>query len=143
MARLMALDLGEKRIGIALTDLEQRMAFPERVLVRRSAKADRQTLAQLVRELEVERVIVGLPLSMDGEHGPNAERARSFGEYLGRAVRVPVVFQDERLSTVEAEERLAAAGVAPAERKARIDAAAAAVILEDYLRRAQPAPADR
>ncbi len=131
---MMALDLGEKRIGVAVTDESQTMVFPERVLQRRSPRADRQALVALVQELGVAGVVVGLPLSMEGEHGPNAERAVSFGQYLERAVRVPVEFQDERLSTVEAEERLRAAGLSSAERKQRIDSAAAAVILEDYLR---------
>jgi len=130
----MGLDLGEKRIGVAVTDVQQTMAFPERVLERRSAKADRQALAALVGELEIDRVIIGLPLSMKGEFGPNAERARSFGQYLARALRVPVDYQDERLTTVEAEERLRASGLSPAERRQRIDAAAAAIILEDYMR---------
>jgi putative Holliday junction resolvase len=130
----MGLDLGEKRIGVAVTDVQQTMAFPERVLERRSAKADRQALAALVGELEIDRVIIGLPLSMEGEFGPNAERARSFGQYLARALRVPVDYQDERLTTVEAEERLRASGLSPAERRQRIDAAAAAIILEDYMR---------
>ncbi|HLQ32677.1 MAG TPA: Holliday junction resolvase RuvX [Chloroflexota bacterium] len=134
MGRLMGLDLGEKRIGVAVTDVQQTMAFPERVLERRSAKADRQALAALVGELEIDRVIIGLPLSMEGEFGPNAERARSFGQYLARALRVPVDYQDERLTTVEAEERLRASGLSPAERRQRIDAAAAAIILEDYMR---------
>jgi len=134
VGRLMGLDLGEKRIGVAVTDVQQTMAFPERVLERRSAKADRQALAALVGELEIDRVIIGLPLSMEGEFGPNAERARSFGQYLARALRVPVEYQDERLTTVEAEERLRASGLSPAERRQRIDAAAAAIILEDYMR---------
>jgi putative Holliday junction resolvase len=134
VGRLIGLDLGEKRIGVAVTDEQRTMAFPERVLVRRSAKADRQALAGIVRELHGEGVIIGLPLSMDGEHGPNAERAERFGEYLGRVLTVPVMFQDERLTTVEAEERLRDSGLSAAERKQRIDAAAAAIILEDYLR---------
>jgi putative holliday junction resolvase len=129
----MGLDLGEKRIGVAVTDVQQTMAFPERVLVRRSAKADRQSLAALVADLRVDRVVIGLPLSMAGDFGPNAERAKSFGQYLARAVRVPVDYQDERLSTVEAEERLRASGVSAAERRQRIDSAAAAIILEDYM----------
>lgn len=134
MARLMALDLGEKRIGVAVTDVEQTMAFPERVLTRHSAKADRQALASLVGELSVDRVVIGLPLSMEGAFGPNAQRAKSFGEYLGRVLAVPIEYQDERLTTVEAEGRLRASGVAAGKRKSRIDAAAAAVILEDYMR---------
>jgi putative Holliday junction resolvase len=130
----MALDLGEKRIGIAVSDVAETMAFPDRVLARRSAKADRQALAVLARELAVERVVIGLPLSMQGEFGPNAERARSFGEYLGRLLPVPVDYQDERLTTVEAEDRLRRSGAGAQHRKLRIDAAAAAVILEDYMR---------
>ncbi|MFI5269840.1 MAG: Holliday junction resolvase RuvX, partial [Chloroflexota bacterium] len=129
----MGLDLGEKRIGVAVTDVQQTMAFPERVLARRSAKADRQALAALVADLQVDGVVIGLPLSMEGDSGPNAERAKSFGQYLARAVRVPVDFQDERLTTVEAEERLRDSGLSAAERRQRIDAAAAAVILEDYM----------
>lgn len=134
MARLMALDLGEKRIGVAVTDVEQTMAFPERVLTRHSAKADRQALASLVGELSVDRVVIGLPLSMEGDFGPNAQRAKSFGEYLGHVLTVPIEYQDERLTTVEAEERLRVGGLSAGKRKTRIDAAAAAVILEDYMR---------
>jgi putative holliday junction resolvase len=130
----MGLDLGEKRIGVAVTDREQTMAFPERALIRRSAKADRQALAALVKELEIERLVIGLPLSMEGEFGPNAERASAFGKYLSRVLRVPIEYQDERLSTVEAEERLRESGATPTARKQRIDAAAAAIILEDYMR---------
>jgi putative Holliday junction resolvase len=138
MARLMGLDLGEKRIGVAVTDPDQTIAFPERVLARRSAKADRQALASLVRELAVDRVVIGLPLSMEGQLGPNAQRAKSFGEYLARVLTVPIEYQDERLTTVEAEERLRESGQPALQRKSRIDAAAAAVILEDYMR-AHPA----
>lgn len=131
----MAVDLGQRRIGVAVSDPGQTMAFPERVVACRSAKADRQALARLVEELQAERVVIGLPLSLEGENSPNAERARSFGQYLGRAIRVPIEFQDERLTTLEAEERLRAAGVPTAERRQRIDSAAAAIILEDYLRK--------
>jgi putative Holliday junction resolvase len=130
----MGLDLGQKRIGIAVTDEGQSMAFPECVLERRSAKADRQALARMAAEFAIEGVVIGLPLSMAGEAGENVEDARRFGEYLGRVVRVPVAFQDERLTTVEAEGRLRDSGLSAAERRRRVDAAAAAIILEDYLR---------
>ena len=126
--------MGQKRIGIAVTDQEETMAFPERVISRRGNKPDCQTLSRLVQELRIERVIVGLPLAMSGEAGPNAERAKRFGESLGRTLSVPVEFQDERMTTIEAAERLSAAGVPWQRQKQRIDAAAAAVILEDYLR---------
>ena len=135
--RLLGLDLGERRIGVAVTDVDETMAFPERVLERRTAKQDRKMILDLVRELAVDRVVMGLPLTMDGESGPNAERARSFGAFLARVLPVPIEYQDERLSTVEAEERLRLSGAGPNRRKARIDAAAAAVILEDYMRERQ------
>lgn len=130
----MGLDLGEKRIGVAVTDAEQRLVFPERVLTRRSAKVDRQALAAIARELSIDAVVIGLPLSMDGQHEGNADKARQFGEYLRRVLPLPIDYQDERLSTIEAEERLRASGLPPDKRRKRIDAAAAAVILEDYLR---------
>ena len=137
MGRLMGLDLGEKRIGVAVTDDEQHMAFPERVLTRRSAKADRQVLARLAGELGVEGVVIGLPISMDGVAGANCAGVKRFGEFLARVLPLPVEYQDERLSTVEADERLRAAGLSADERRTRIDSAAAAVILEDYLRARQ------
>ena len=133
MARLMGIDLGERRIGIAVTNADETMAFPERVLMRRSAKSDRQAIARLAAELEVEGIVIGLPLSMDGEFGENAERAQRFGEYLARVVSIPIEYQDERLTTVEAEERLLAAGANRRRVKDMIDAAAAAVILDDYM----------
>lgn len=130
VARIMGLDLGEKRIGVAVTNADETLAFPERVLTRRSAKADRQAIAKLALELEAERIVIGLPLAMDGAFGENAARAKRFGEYLGRVVTVPIDYQDERLTTVEAEERLRSAG---RQARASVDAAAAAIILDDYM----------
>jgi putative Holliday junction resolvase len=130
----MGIDLGQKRIGIAVTDPDETMAFPERVLTRRGNKADCDALTRLVQELRVERVVIGLPLAMGGEAGPNAERARRFGDSLSQALTVPVEFQDERMTTIEAAERLTAAGLSWQKQKGRIDAAAAAIILEDYMR---------
>ncbi|MBV9120999.1 MAG: Holliday junction resolvase RuvX [Chloroflexi bacterium] len=130
----MALDLGEKRIGIAVSNPEGTLAFPDRVLVRRTPKRDRATLASVARELQAERIVLGLPLTMDGEAGPNAERARRFGEFLTEVLDVPLEYQDERLTTIEAEERLRARGLSGPERRQHVDALAAAIILEDYIR---------
>ncbi|HUZ77203.1 MAG TPA: Holliday junction resolvase RuvX [Chloroflexota bacterium] len=132
--RLVGLDLGQKRIGVAVAESERGLAFPERVLRRTSARADRQAIVTLVTGLRAERVILGLPLTAAGERGENAERAEAFGRDLARALPVPLEMQDERFSTIEADERLAASGAGWRERKRRVDAAAAAVILEDYLR---------
>ncbi len=132
--RLLGLDLGEKRIGVAVAESDRGLAFPDRVLQRKSAKADRQAILALVRELAPQIVILGLPLTMDGDEGPNAERARDFGEYLRRALPVPLELWDERMTTVEAEQRLRESGLSAVQRRQRIDAAAAAIILEDYLR---------
>jgi putative Holliday junction resolvase len=132
--RLLCLDLGEKRIGVAVGDDQNGLAFPDRVLTRRSAKQDRQAIAQLTREHEAGTVVVGLPLALDGSDNPNAQRARSFAEYLSRVITVPVVLWDERLTTVEATERLAGAGMTGARQKGLVDAVSAAVILEDFMR---------
>jgi putative holliday junction resolvase len=92
-----------------------------------------KTIAALVREHEATLVVMGLPLSMSGEHGTQAQHAVSFSEALSGFVDVPVVFQDERLSTVEAERGLRAAGIKGPDRRHVIDRSAAAVILQAWL----------
>lgn len=100
--------------------------------------------AAIVAEQEADAVLVGLPLSLDGEVGPQAQRVQGFGRALGRTVNVPLVFWDESLSSVEADEMMIALGVSRARRRAQIDQRAAALILESYLahRRDTGAPRD-
>ena len=133
MARLLALDLGERRIGVAISDPTQTVARPLTFIVRASRQADFEAIARLVAENEVERVIVGLPLSLNGSEGPQARQTRRYAERLGQALTVPVEFCDERYSTLAAEEILR--GKRKRRRRARgeLDATAAAVFLQSFL----------
>lgn len=129
-SRLMALDVGEVRIGVAVSDPTGTLATPHTVIRRRSKAEDFAAVARLVAELEVERVVVGLPLTLSGEMGPQARRVTRYARALARALEVPVELYDERYSTVTADELLVQSG---RKRRVPIDAAAAAVILQDYL----------
>ena len=141
---ILALDVGEARIGVAVSDPSATLASPRGLIHRRS---NAQALAAVAREVAAvgaELVVVGLPISLDGVVREQAHRVQRFGERLRSQIAVPVVYQDERLSTVTAAEALRAAGVRPERIKERLDAAAAAVILRDYLDQhpadAAPAP---
>ena len=128
--RVIALDVGERRIGVAISDPTGMLATPHSVIRRRSKAEDFATVARLVAELEAERVVVGLPLSLDGEAGPQARRVTRYAHALAQTLDVPVELHDERYSTVTADALLAEGG---RRRRTPIDAAAAAVILQDYL----------
>lgn len=128
--RLIALDVGERRIGVAVSDPTGTLATPHSVIQRRSKAKDFATVARLVAELGAERVVVGLPLSLNGEVGPQARRVTRYARALAQTLDVPVELYDERYSTVTADELLAESG---RKRRVPIDAAAAAVILQDYL----------
>jgi putative Holliday junction resolvase len=128
--RVMALDVGERRVGVALSDPSGTLATPHSVIQRRSKAKDFATVARLVTELDVERMVVGLPLTLNGEMGPQARRVTRYAQALARMLDVPVEFHDERYSTVTADALLVESG---RKRRVPIDAAAAAVILQDYL----------
>ena len=143
--RLLGLDVGDVRIGVAVCDSLEIAAFPVGV-VRRvgSLKRDSAAVAALATEQEAEGIVVGLPLSLDGGVGPQAERTQGFARALANLLPIPIVLWDESLSSVEANEMLIAQGVSRAKRRERIDQTAAAIILESYLahRRATNAPRD-
>jgi putative Holliday junction resolvase len=132
--RALGLDLGTKRIGVAVSDRSGTIASPLTVLERgRSRRDDHARIAELVRTEEVECVVVGLPLSLSGAAGPAAQAARVEAEQLATVVGVPVETHDERLTTVTAERSLAAGGVRGPARRQRVDKVAAAVILQSWL----------
>lgn len=137
----MALDVGDVRIGVALSDETETLASTLTTLKAVGARKDAQAVAALVREHEAAGLVLGVPYRLDGSVGPQAEKVLAFAERLRRSLRVPVDTWDERLTSVEAGERLAAAGVRRRERKSRLDRVAAALILQEYLdaRRAQAA----
>lgn len=128
--RVMALDVGERRVGVAVSDPSGTLATPHTVIQRRSKAEDFAVVARLVAELGVELVVVGLPLTLDGEMGPQARRVTRYAQALAETLDVRVEFHDERYSTVTADELLMESG---RKRRIPIDAAAAAVILQDFL----------
>jgi len=129
--RVLGLDLGERRIGVALSDPSGWLASPLTVLRCQSQEADLTAIAQLVEQHGVERVIVGYPRSLDGTVGPQAQRVEKTVAQMRTTLQVPVILWDERLSTAQAERMIHEAGKRV--RRDRIDAAAAAVILQSYL----------
>ena len=130
--RILALDVGDKRIGIALSDETQMIATPHSVYTRVGWGPDVKHIQKLYEENEAVLVVCGLPKNMDGSVGFQAEKVKSFAEQLKKA-GLPVAFQDERLSTVSAHQALIEGGMRRDERKGTVDKVAAAVILQSYL----------
>lgn len=134
MPRAIGLDLGSRRIGVALCDSEGRVATPFRVLDRgRHHQDDHRRIREVYDEVEAELIVVGLPLSLDGSIGPAATRALSEVEELRSGLGVRVETQDERLSTVAAERALLAQQLDAKQRRKVVDKVAAAVILQSWL----------
>ena len=143
--RTMALDVGEKRIGVALSDPSGILATPLTAIQRTSLKKDLGEVLRLATENEAGSILVGIPLSMDGVARQQAHRVQQFCEALALEADIPIMTRDERLSTVEAERRLREGGAPARRRKEMVDAAAAAILLQSYLdggRLAPPAEAD-
>ena len=133
--RYLGVDVGRARIGLALADDVLRTARPLRAVPRRDEAATLADIGESAREYEVGQVIVGLPLNMDGTEGASARHARAFAAKLSTALGLPAVLHDERLSTFEAETRLRDQGFSGKDRRSRVDAEAAAVILQGWLER--------
>lgn len=128
---ILGLDVGDKRIGVAFAD--GLLAIPLTVVDRAGEEADMEKLLALAREHGVERIVVGLPLSMNGSIGRQAEKVLAFSRSLSEHVDIPVDTWDERLSTVSAERLLLDSGMKREKRKGKRDAMAAAIILQAYL----------
>jgi putative holliday junction resolvase len=129
---VLGLDLGDVRIGVAVSDDDRRVAVPLGT-VRTGAPQDLRSISNLVREHAISVVVVGHPLAMSGEARTRARSAEEFAGALRSFLQVPVVLQDERLSTVQAERSLKRAGVEGRERRQKVDQAAAAIILQAWL----------
>jgi len=158
--RILGLDVGDRRIGVAAADSQMRVALPVGVVERTEPAADVSAIAWLMEEQKAEALVLGLPISLNGSLGPQAQAVRSFGDQLTAHLGLPVEYWDERLSTVEAQRRLAP----PAGRgrhnkggrstkgrpdghpsgrqipRGRLDAVAAAIILQSYLDRRAGGP---
>ena len=135
MHRIMGLDIGEARIGIALTDLLQTIASPFETLRRKGFLKDVEAILAIAAEREVGLIVAGLPLSMDGTENAQCLRVREFMDALSERTDIPVEWMDERFTTVSAERVLLDADVSRAGRKKVVDKIAAAIILDHYLSR--------
>lgn len=130
--RVLGLDLGDARIGVAISDDRRRIAVPLGTL-RTGAPADVKAIADLVHGHDVTLVVIGHPLHLSGEAGERAHHAERFAEALDAFLDVPVLLQDERLSSVEADRALREAGASGRERRRTVDRSAATVILQAWL----------
>ncbi|MBP1930468.1 Holliday junction resolvase RuvX [Ammoniphilus resinae] len=131
--RIMGLDLGDKTIGVAVSDELGWTAQGVETIKRETLTKDFERLKQLVVEYNVEEIVVGLPKNMNGTIGPRGELSRSFAEKARETLGLPVILWDERLTTVAAEKMLVAADVSRKKRKQVIDKMAAVMILKGYL----------
>ncbi|MCW5847012.1 MAG: Holliday junction resolvase RuvX [Anaerolineae bacterium] len=131
--RVMALDLGEKRIGIAISDPTRTIASPHSVLNRASRAADFAHYAQLINEQRITLLVIGLPITLGGQEGQRAAWVRDYADGLRDQIDIPITFWDESLSTVAATAALHAQGRRGRKVKERVDAVAAALILQSYL----------
>ena len=132
--RVLGLDLGSKRIGVAVSDRSGIIATPLTVIRRGSAQSvDHREIARIARDEEVEAIVVGLPLNMDGTEGRSAKAARFEVDRLATVVDMPVFLHDERLTTVEADRVLMEARMRAEARRRLVDKVAAAVMLQSWL----------
>ncbi len=132
--RVLALDVGDRRIGVALSDPTGLIAGPLTVIYRMAERRDHQTIAELAGEHSAELIVVGLPKTLAGDIGLQAQRVLRFGERLAQVVEVPIAYWDERHSTVDAERIVRAReGRRSRRQRAAVDDVAAAVILQSYL----------
>lgn len=131
--KILSLDIGTVRIGIATSDIMEIIASAYETYRRKNLTEDVKYIASLVSKLEVGEVVIGLPLKLDGTEGQSVEMAKTFGDELAKLITCPIVYQDERLSTVTAQKILIESGMRREKRKDKVDSIAATIILQTYL----------
>lgn len=131
--KVMGIDYGDVRIGIAFSDLTRLIASPFETYTRKNLKSDIEYLAKLIQDKDVKLVVFGLPLNMDGSEGDRVVKTREFAKHLIEKTNVKIDFMDERLTSVSAENILLSANVRRDKRKLVIDKLAATIILQEYL----------
>lgn len=133
MSRILAIDYGSKRIGLAISDRDRRIASPLAIYERKDSAQDSCHFQELVAEEKVELLVLGLPVHTTGTEGKKARETRAFGDRLKKTTGLPLVYRDERFTTVEAEHLLWDAGLTHKQRKERRDMLAAQILLQSYL----------
>ena len=131
--RVMALDVGDKNVGIAISDALLLTAQARPTLRRKNLKSDIETLRRLAEENEVHEIVIGQPLHMNGTSSPQSAKVERFAEELRQAAGLPIVFWDERLTSFEAEQHLEQMGLNWRQRREQVDKIAAMIILQNYL----------
>ena len=129
----MALDVGDKTIGVAISDALLLTAQPRPTVRRKDIAADIEKLRRLAQENEVHEVVVGQPLHMDGQPSPQSRKVARFAEQLRKVLDLPIIFWDERLTSFEAEQHLEQMGLNWRQRREQVDKIAAMIILQNYL----------
>jgi len=133
MSRFLALDYGEERVGVALSDESSNLASPQAAVPLKPFRKFIGSLKRIIRENEVVAIVVGIPRNMDGSYGPSAESAQDFANRLKETIAIPIECFDERLTTVQASRALHQGGRTAREQKGLIDSASAQIILQTYL----------
>ncbi|MCX6005607.1 MAG: Holliday junction resolvase RuvX [Chloroflexi bacterium] len=133
MPRNLGLDIGDRRIGVAMSDPSYTLATPLKTIIRMDDEKAIEEIVGLVKKYDIEKIIMGLPYSLDGTIGKQAEKVLLFKEKLAQKSSAVVLMQDERLSSVSANQKLREAGKKKDKLKKEMDAAAATIILQDYL----------
>ncbi len=131
--RILGVDYGTKRVGLAISDTDRRISSPLAVYQRRDAEQDARYFRRVVENEDIERLVVGLPVHMSGDEGQKSAEARRFGDWLSQVTERPVTYWDERLTTAQAERSLVDAGLTDKRRKERRDKVAAQILLQSFL----------
>lgn len=131
--KIIALDIGTVRIGVAASDILEIIASAYTVVKRKNLETDVKAIVDIIGNLQAGQVVIGLPLKMDGSEGQSVEMAKSFGDELAKQISIPIVYQDERLSTVSAQKILIESGMRREKRKDKVDSLAATFILQSFL----------
>jgi len=136
MSRVLGIDFGTKRLGLAISDARRTLASPLTVYHRKDLQSDLQFLSDLISQYQISEIVLGLPINMDGSLGEKAHQVLEFKRILEEHVKIPVLTFDERLTTAEAERVLLQADLSRRKRKAKRDVLAAVLILQGYLQKA-------
>lgn len=138
--RIIGLDIGDRRIGVAISDPLRITAAGLETIERTNVRADVQKVRDIALRHGAVQIVVGLPQNMDGSMGEQSEKVKSFARKLAREINIPIVYEDERLTTISAIRTLTIQGVKTGHNKALVDQQAAAIILQKFLDRKEPPP---
>jgi putative Holliday junction resolvase len=136
-SRILALDVGDRRIGMAISSPEGGFALPLQTIVRDSKQQEYGTLRKIIQQKQITTLVVGLPVSLNGQYGPQVDKVEAFIEELVKGLDVTVEWMDERYTSVIAQQNIRACGKQPFRQKSLIDQEAARTLLQDYIRQVQ------